>query len=114
MLCNEPFGYWQDGAPEGQSTLVSRYVNAEYWIRQCALYFPDGPNGETYGIKKGRTEADVNAYTGGWFIDNSTRLQYTNGGFDPWREAGVSSSLRPGGELQSTKQVPVHWVPGES
>ena len=112
MTCNEPFGYWQDGAPQGHPTLVSRLVTAEYWIRQCNLYFPPGPNGETFGINKGKTEADVNAYTGGWFIDNSTRLIYANGGFDPWREAGVSSELRPGGELQSTAQVPVNIVPG--
>ena len=37
MLCNEPFGYWQDGAPEGRPTLVSRLVNEKYWIRQCPL-----------------------------------------------------------------------------
>lgn len=112
MTCNEPFGYWQTGAPEGHPTLVSRLVNVEYWTRQCDLLFPPGPNGETFGINKGRTEDDVNAYTGGWNITNATRLQYTNGGFDPWREAGVSSELRPGGPLQSTKQVPVHIVPG--
>lgn len=112
MTCNEPFGYWQTGAPEGRPTLVSRLVDAEWWIRQCELYFPDGPNGETYGIKKGRTEGDENKYTGGWDITKSTRLQYTNGGYDPWREATVSSEFRPGGELQSTAQVPVHIVPG--
>ena len=112
MTCNEPFGYWQDGAPANRPTLVSRLVDAEYWIRQCNLYFPPGPNGEKFGINNGKTEADVNAYTGGWDITNSTRLQYTNGGFDPWREAGVSSDLRPGGPLQSTKQVPVRVVPG--
>ena len=112
MTCNEPFGYWQDGAPEGHPTLVSRYVNAEYFIRQCALYFPDGPNGETYGIAKGKTEAQVNDYTGGWFIDNTTRLLYVNGDFDPWREATVSSEFRPGGPLESTEEVPLLIVPG--
>ena len=65
MLCNEPFGYWQDGAPTDRPTIVSRLVDAEYWIRQCSLYFPPGPNGETFGIAKGKTEADTNAYTGG-------------------------------------------------
>jgi hypothetical protein len=112
MTCNEPFGYWQDGAPANRPTIVSRLVTADYWIRQCGLYFPPGPDGSTYGIAAGRTEADVNAYTGGWFIDNSTRLIYVNGGFDPWREAGVSSDLRPGGPLESTEEVPVLIVPG--
>jgi hypothetical protein len=124
MTCNEPFGYWQDGALPGRPTIVSRLVTAEYWIRQCGLFFPPGPNGQTYGIAAGRTEAEVNEYTGGWFIGSnasatngtksfeSTRLIYANGGFDPWREAGVSSDLRPGGPLQSTEQVPVAFVPG--
>lgn len=112
MTCNEPFGYWQDGAPEGRPSIVSRLVTANYWIRQCGLYFPPGPDGQTYGIAEGKTEAQVNAYTGGWDIDNTTRLIYVNGGYDPWREAGVSSDLRPDGPLQSTQQVPVEIVPG--
>lgn len=112
MTCNEPFGYWQDGAPENRPTIVSRLVTAEYWIRQCGLYFPEGPNGANYGIAKGKTEQEVDAYTGGWNIDNTQRLIYVNGGFDPWREAGVSSDLRPNGPLQSTPQVPVEIVPG--
>ncbi|KAK3117727.1 hypothetical protein LTR53_000656 [Teratosphaeriaceae sp. CCFEE 6253] len=111
MTCNEPFGYWQDGAPPGRPTLVSRLVTAEYWIRQCGLYFPE-QDGKTYGIAAGKTEEDVNAYDGGWYIDNSTRLLYVNGGFDPWREASVSSDLRPEGPLQSTAAVPVNIVPG--
>lgn len=112
MLCNEPFGYWQDGAPADRPTIVSRLVNPEYWIRQCGMWFPPGPDGETYGINKGRTEAEVNDYTGGWFIDNSTRLVYANGEYDPWREATVSAKTRPGGPLESTEQVPVYVVPG--
>ena len=134
--CDEPFGYWQDGAPEGQPTLVSRLVTASYYIRQCSMYFPEGPGGETYGIAKGRTESQVNAYTGGWNIDNTTRLIYVNGDYgmpspsppnlaqscpstdslistDPWRTASVSShELRPGGALESTERVPVNIVPG--
>lgn len=112
MLCNEPFGYWQDGAPSNRSSLVSRLVTPEYWIRQCKNFFPDGPNGQTYGIALGRTEEDVNDYTGGWYDRNSTRLIYANGGFDPWRESGVSAELRPGGPLVSTPAVPVNIVPG--
>nr|POF03036.1 putative extracellular serine carboxypeptidase [Quercus suber] len=112
MVCNEPFGYWQDGAHSDRPTIVSRLVDAEYWTRQCALFFPDGPNGETYGMAAGRTAADVNAYTGGWDIDNSTRLIFANGGSDPWRESGVSAETRPGGPRKSTSQVPINIVPG--
>lgn len=31
FLCNEPFGWWQDGAPTSRPSLVSRLVTAEYW-----------------------------------------------------------------------------------
>ena len=112
MTCNEPFGYWQTGAPEGHPTLASRLIDVDWWVRQCGLYFPPGPNGETYGIAEGRTEAQVNHYTGGWNIDNTTRLLYVNGGFDPWREASVSSEFRPGGPLAPSPQVPILIVPG--
>ena len=54
----------------------------------------------------------MNAYTGGWYIDNTMRLQYTNGDYDPWRELSVSSDVRPGGKLESTEQVPIVIVPG--
>jgi hypothetical protein len=112
MTCNEPFGYWQDGAPSDRPSIVSRLVDAQYWIRQCGLFFPDGPNGETYGIAKGKTEEQVNEWTGGWDIVNTTRLIYVNGDYDPWREASVSSDIRPGGPLKSTEKVPVEMVPG--
>ena len=113
MLCNEPFGYWQDGAPTGQPSIVSRLVTAEYWQRQCAIYFPPDPvTAFTFGSNRGLTETEENAYTGGWNIENTTRLIYTNGEFDPWREAGVSSDQRPGGPLQSSTKTPVNVVPG--
>lgn len=112
MTCNEPFGYFQTGAPSDRPTIVSRLADVEYWTRQCGLYFPTGPHGETYGVAAGKTAADVNAYTGGWSSTGSTRLIYANGGNDPWRESGVSAETRPGGPLKSTSQVPVNVVPG--
>lgn len=112
MTCNEPFGYWQDGAPTSRPSIVSRLVTADYWIRQCGLYFPPGRNGSTYGLARGRTEAHVNAYTGGWNINSTQRLIYVNGEFDPWRESGVSAELRPGGPLKGSGDVPVEVVTG--
>ena len=112
MLCNEPFGYWQDGAPAGRPSIVSRLVDVNYWQRQCALYFPTAPDGFTFASANGKTEADVNAYTKGWELTPSMRLIWANGGFDPWRESGVSSDFRPGGMLQSTPAAPVNIVPG--
>jgi len=106
MLCNEPFEYWQDGAPQGQPTIVSRLVNKAYWRSQCPLWFPE----MTYGIAKGKSAATVNAHTGGWFEHNTQRLMFANGEWDPWRDSTVSSINRPGGPQKSTPQFPVRVV----
>jgi len=111
FLCNEPFGYWQDGAPKNTNSLVSRFVTGDYWENQCQLFFPE-QDGYTFGYAKGKREADVNAFTKGWSNTNTTRLLWVNGEFDPWRSSGVSSIFRPGGPLQSTEQAPVDIVPG--
>ena len=76
LLCNEPLAYWQDGAPENVSSIVSRLVTPEYWQRQCGLFFP--PDDTVYD-EAGLTTEDVNKYTGGWDITESTRLIWTNG-----------------------------------
>lgn len=101
------FEYWQDGAPKGHPTIVSRLVNLPYWRSQCPLWFPE----LDYGIAKGKSAADVNKYTGGWSETHTTRLMFTNGEWDPWRDATVSSKFRPGGPLKSTEQLPVRVVP---
>ncbi|KAH6613652.1 peptidase S28 [Chaetomium sp. MPI-SDFR-AT-0129] len=106
MLCNEPFEWWQDGAPLGQRTLVSRYVNADYWRKQCPLHFPEGG----YGLASGERARDVNKWTGGWNALNTTRAMHTNGQWDPWRDATLSSSFRPGGPVKSTEHLPVRIV----
>ena len=113
MLCNEPFDYWQDGAPRGTPTIVSRLVNAAYWQRQCALFFPT-VNGYTYGsaISPDNNVHQVNKYTEGWRLEDTTRLIWANGQFDPWRDSGVSSDFRPGGPLPSTPQHPLQIIPG--
>ncbi|PYH99305.1 endoprotease endo-Pro [Aspergillus ellipticus CBS 707.79] len=112
LLCNEPFFWWQDGAPENTSTIVPRLVSAEYWQRQCALYFPE-VNGYTFGSAVGKSADTLNKWTGGWdMTSNTTRLIWTNGQYDPWRDATVSSTFRPTGPLVSTPQEPVQVIPG--
>lgn len=111
FLCNEPFGFWQDGAPAGTPTIVSRLVTKDYFERQCALYFPE-VDGYSFGQAEGKTATDVNLYTDGWSVTNRTRLIWTNGEFDPWLHATMSSSFRPGGPLQSTAQQPLQVIPG--
>ncbi|KAK2023603.1 serine carboxypeptidase S28 [Colletotrichum zoysiae] len=111
LLCNEPFFYWQVGAPEDRPTIVSRLVTPEYYQRQCSLFFPQ--QGEyTFASNKGKTADDVNSQTSGWSFTNTTRLVWANGEFDPWRSASVSSELRPGGPLQSRPGAPVELIPG--
>lgn len=113
MLCNEPFDYWQDGAPRSRPTIVSRLIDAAYWQRQCDLFFPT-VNGYTYGsnISPNNNVHQVNKHTQGWRLENTTRLIWTNGEFDPWRTSGVSSQFRPGGPLPSTEQHPLQIIPG--
>lgn len=104
------FEYWQDGAPKDHPTIVSRLVTAEYWRSICPLWFP--PSQGTWGLLEGKTADTVNAYTGGWFIDNTTRLMLANGGLDPWRDATMSSKFRPGGPKESTPELPIRVIPG--
>ncbi|EPE29559.1 alpha/beta-Hydrolase [Glarea lozoyensis ATCC 20868] len=113
MLCNEPFGYWQNGAPRGKPSIVSRLVNSAYWQRQCALFFPT-VNGFTYGsaISPDNNIHQVNKHTQGWRLEKTTRLIWTNGEFDPWKTSGMSSEYRPGGPLQSTPEHPLNVIPG--
>jgi hypothetical protein len=111
MTCNEPFGYWQDGAPQDRPSIVSRLSTQEYWERQCRLFFPP-EDGVAYGLSAGRTFDALNDFTGGWNINGTQRLLFVNGQYDPWRDAGVSSAFRPSGPLQSTTELPVLVVPG--
>ncbi|KAB5525675.1 peptidase S28 [Coniochaeta sp. 2T2.1] len=111
MLCNEPFEWWQDATPADRPSFVSRLINPDYWRSQCPFWFPESEGG--YGLARGRTAEEVNAYTSGWFVDaaNTTRLMMTNGEWDPWRDATLSSKFRPGGPKESTPELPVRVIP---
>jgi pimeloyl-ACP methyl ester carboxylesterase len=106
FLCNEPFGWWQSGAPPNQPTIVSRLVTDEYWTRQCNKYFPP-ENGVNFGATPGRVASvrasTFNARTGGWNDTVGRRVSITNGEFDPWRSASLSSDQRPGGRVTSVE-----------
>ncbi|KAK0733165.1 serine carboxypeptidase S28-domain-containing protein [Lasiosphaeria miniovina] len=106
------FEYWQDGAPVGRPTIVSRLVTADYWRQQCNLWFPRSQGGGGVGIAQGKRANDVNRWTGGWSATKTKRLMYANGGLDPWRDSTVSSIFRPGGPLKSTEQLPVRVIAG--
>ncbi len=54
----------------------------------------------------------LNAHTKGWFLENTKRLMWVNGEFDPWRSASMASEFRPGGPIQPTPQAPSILIPG--
>jgi hypothetical protein len=90
---------------------MTRLATTEYYERQCGLYFPpEGPN--TYSSAVGKTESVVNSATLGWDNTNTKRLLFSNGEFDPWRSASVSSDFRPGGAFNGTADVPVILMEG--
>ena len=107
-----PNARWQNGAPPGQESIVSRSIQNPYWIRQCGEWFPP-ENGHTFGLNGTATYNTANEYTGGWFgFEDSTRLIFVSGTNDPWRTSQVVSPLRPGGPKPSTPAQPVLDVPG--
>ncbi|KAK4109669.1 serine-type peptidase-like protein [Canariomyces notabilis] len=112
MLCNEPFEWWQDGAPITRPSIASRLVDPEYWRNQCPLLFPRVNGKAMYSLAHGKRARDVNKWTGGWDVTNTTRAMHTNGERDPWRDATLSSIFRPGGPVKSTEQLPVRLVKG--
>ncbi|KAK3329999.1 serine carboxypeptidase S28-domain-containing protein [Apodospora peruviana] len=109
FLCNEPIASWATGAPADQPSIVSRKITSAYWQQQCEMHFP-AFNGQKYGSAAGKTPDTLNKKTGGWLRNNTTRIIWTNGEFDPWRSTTMSSELRPGGPLQSTDDVPVFLI----
>lgn len=112
ILCNEPFAFWQDGAPEGHPSVISRLVSAEYQQRQCALYFPEAKDGFSFRSEEGYTVDNTNAYFGGWDVYDTKRLLHVTGSADPWREACVSSTERPGGPRSSSNRIPIFEIDG--
>ncbi|RYP15867.1 hypothetical protein DL766_009291 [Monosporascus sp. MC13-8B] len=111
MTCNDPFFYYQTGAPWGRPTVFSRLADAQYYQRQCELFFPrQGPY--TYASNRGKTAAALNAHTKGWHLYDTKRLMWVNGEFDPWRSASMASVFRTGGPVPSTPQAPSIVIPG--
>ncbi|KAI1140057.1 peptidase S28 [Hypoxylon sp. FL0543] len=115
MTCNDPLFYYQTGAPANRPTVFSRLANAQYYQRQCDLFFPK-EGSYTYGSASGKTARTFNAHTKGWnlpkHLDKTSRLLFVNGEFDPWRSASVASKFRPDGPLISTADVPSIIIPG--
>ena len=78
-----------------------------------ALYFPT-VNGYTYGsaLSPDNNVHQVNKHTKGWRLTDTKRLIWTNGEFDPWRTASMSSEFRPGGPFPGSEAAPLQIIPG--
>ncbi|KAI0345812.1 peptidase S28 [Trametopsis cervina] len=99
IVCNQ-VGFYQEGAPLGHPTLVTRLVQPSYDERQCNYYFPGafGPN-----PFPAPNVNQVNAAYHGWNL-KVDRLFIANGHRDPWREATTSATLSP---TSSTPSQPI-------
>ncbi|KAI9056848.1 peptidase S28 [Trametes sanguinea] len=93
MICTA-FGFWQNGAPQGKPTIVSRLLDNAYY----QLYFPEAFSSPPVNIL---TALDVNKQYDGWNV-TTERLIFVNGRRDPWREATVAAdgSTSKGWDLQ--------------
>jgi hypothetical protein len=124
LRCNDNIGGWVAGAPTKESniTLISQLIMEDYWRRQCELFFPLGPDGETYRsstripIQDRMTDAKLNAYTGGWNPTKARRIIYSSGTREVWHEMTVSAELRSNGPMKGdpSRDVVVDVVPGGS
>lgn len=105
MLCNEPFGWYQNGPPESDGTnIISSALRPEHYQRRCALAFPE-TNGFKAGSDEGFTAEHLNRWTKGWDAPYE-RVLFVNGEHDPWRSATIASDYRPDGPVQSSAEVP--------
>jgi hypothetical protein len=110
MLCHNPFSWWQVGPPSNDGEhVVSSLLRPEHFQRQCELMFPT-VDGFRVGSVMGFTAAHLNMYTGGGWDADFERVMFVQGEFDPWIEATVSSTHRPGGPLVSSDKTPVYVV----
>lgn len=98
FCCNE-VGYWQDGAPLGWPSIVTRLVTPQYDERQCTYWFP-----EAFPTAARAKTLDTNRKYKGWDV-NQDRLFFVNANKDPWREATVSSDFH---RRLSTSRQPIH------
>ncbi|KAL0955730.1 hypothetical protein HGRIS_001947 [Hohenbuehelia grisea] len=104
IVCNE-VGFFQDGAPFGFPTIVTRLATPADDIRQCRQMFPKAfPNPSPPNVHLTNT-----AYHG-WRV-KVDRLFFANGLRDPWREATMSAKSH-NVPLQSTPRQPIAMAEG--
>jgi len=97
IVCNQ-MGFYQDGAPAGNPTIVSRLIQPLYSERQCPYFFP-----EAFSSPPVPQVNVTNKDYDGWFV-KSDRLFFANGQRDPWRDATISADNT---SFPSTFQQPI-------
>jgi len=91
VVCNE-VGYFQDAAPTGHPTLVSRLDQPSSDERQCEWMFP-----QAFASPPVPPVQKTNAAYGGFNI-SVPRLFFATGQRDPWRDATLAAEgVSPGG-----------------
>ncbi|GJE86471.1 serine carboxypeptidase S28 [Phanerochaete sordida] len=99
IVCNE-VGWFEDAAPVGMPTLVSRLAQPAYDARACSLFFPDTFPAGSSPVPR---VAQTNAAYHGWDV-HVDRLFFANGKRDPWRGATVSADAH---FVPSTPEQPI-------
>ncbi|RPD60565.1 peptidase S28 [Lentinus tigrinus ALCF2SS1-7] len=99
IVCNE-MGFYQEGAPEPNPTLVTRLVRPQYDERQCSYYFPERFANQSTPVPN--VDATNKVYDG-WFVKEK-HLFFANGRRDPWKEATLAAD---GTNFQSTPDQPL-------
>ncbi|KAF8806322.1 hypothetical protein BYT27DRAFT_6649057 [Phlegmacium glaucopus] len=97
IICNK-LGYFQDGAPPGTLTLVTRLIQPAYDMRQCEQMFP--------GVFRSSSIPNAsltNKKYKGWNV-KVDHLFFANGVRDPWKDATISAD---GTQFRSTPFQPI-------
>ncbi|EIN10777.1 hypothetical protein PUNSTDRAFT_132850 [Punctularia strigosozonata HHB-11173 SS5] len=97
IVCNE-VGFFQDSAPVGTPSLVSRLIQPAYDSRQCQQMFP-----KAFRKPPVPNVAKTNALYKGWNV-TEPRLFFATGSRDPWREATKSADNT---DFKSTTAQPI-------
>ncbi|CDO77024.1 hypothetical protein BN946_scf184380.g10 [Trametes cinnabarina] len=100
IVCNE-VGFFQEGAPKGHPTIVTRLVQPPYDERQCTYMFPEA-FAHLGHLPVPNVDATNKAYHG-WFVQEN-HLFFANGHRDPWREATLAAD---GTHFRSTPGQPL-------
>ncbi|KAL7282649.1 hypothetical protein ACG7TL_004122 [Trametes sanguinea] len=100
IVCNE-VGFFQEGAPQGHPTIVTRLVQPPYDERQCTYMFPEAFDNLGH-LPVPNVDATNKAYHG-WFVQEN-HLFFANGHRDPWREATLAAD---GTNFRSTPGQPL-------